>query len=197
MTGSSLASWGGTLFRWRGLTPVPVLLLVLVVSRPSVVSVGVGLLLVVWGEARRMEAVSHIGPRCRTRDSSAGDLVTTGPFAWCRNPLYQANLLILLGFSVSAGRVIPGILAVFVGAVQYTAVVAWEEQRLIALHGEPYRRWCGEIPRWRVVSLVVPLAFGKAAPFTAVLRAERSTLATQGLFLLLLWGRRTMTGGGL
>ncbi|MDP6934739.1 MAG: methyltransferase [Myxococcota bacterium] len=54
----------------------------------------VGVALLAAGELLRITAVRHIGARSRTRQSQVGPLVTTGPYAYSRNPLYVGNLLL-------------------------------------------------------------------------------------------------------
>ena len=54
------------------------------------------------GELLRLWAVHHIGVISRTRSDRLGPLVSTGPFALVRNPLYLGNIALWVGFAISA-----------------------------------------------------------------------------------------------
>jgi protein-S-isoprenylcysteine O-methyltransferase Ste14 len=183
---------GGALFRVRSWTPVPLLVGALAVARPAAGTLIAGLALAVVGEAIRMAAVAHIGARSRTRGDGVGPLVTHGPFAHCRNPLYLGNLLMAAGLALGTGVPALAALTVVLVGAQYRAIVAWEERQLVGAHGEAYRAYCAAVPRflpWRAPpSTVVP---GLRAPWTRVLRAERSTLVVH----LLSWA--ALAGIGL
>ena len=107
-----------------------------------------GLLLILCGEVARIWAVRHIGTVSRTRGVRIGQLVTSGPYAWTRNPLYIANGLLWTGFVVFAGVswMLPLVWMVF--AVQHTAIVPWEESLLQVRYPIEYRRYIERVPRW-------------------------------------------------
>ena len=44
----------------------------------------------------------HIGAISRTRSERLGPLIDSGPFAHVRNPLYIGNVLLWIGFALSA-----------------------------------------------------------------------------------------------
>lgn len=88
------------------------------------------------------------------RDNSYGaqeGLVTSGIYQWSRNP-QNAMLVVVYGAlalasdSAAAYVLCAGMMAV------YTLMVLAEEPWLEAIYGEPYRRYCREVPRffnWR------------------------------------------------
>ncbi len=81
--------------RPRTLLPVAALLLVVASAEPSAASLAVGLPLVLGGEAIRLWAAGYL---FKTRE-----LVTSGPYARVRHPLYLGTLLIGLGLLAMAG----------------------------------------------------------------------------------------------
>src|SRR5207237_2659474 len=88
----SLVRIGGWLFQHRTPIPVPLAVALLLipgqhVSNPKVFDAS-GAVLVAAGEWIRLWAVRHIGVISRTRSDRVGPLVSTGPFAHVRNPLY-------------------------------------------------------------------------------------------------------------
>ncbi len=54
-----------------------------------------------------MWAVSHIGAHSRGRSLRAPVLVTSGPYALLRHPLYAGNLLLCAGFLVASRAFLP------------------------------------------------------------------------------------------
>lgn len=107
-----------------------------------------GLLLILCGEVARIWAVRHIGSVSRTRGVRIGRLVTTGPYAWTRNPLYIGNGLLWTGFVIFSGVswMLPFVWMVF--AVQQAAIVSWEESLLLHHYPIEYRHYAERVPRW-------------------------------------------------
>jgi protein-S-isoprenylcysteine O-methyltransferase Ste14 len=88
------------------------------------------------------------------KDNSYGarqGLVTAGIYRWTRNP-QNAMLVVVyicLAFAADSARTYV-LCAAMVAA--YTLMVWTEERWLEAVYGEPYRRYCGRVPRffnWR------------------------------------------------
>jgi len=132
--------------------PLPVALAILLIpssetSRP-VVEILAGVALTAAGEAIRLWGVGQIGVISRTRSGRLGPLVDTGPFAYVRNPLYAGNILLWVGFAVTAGLLWLAPLVVVLLALEYHRIVAWEESRLLAHHGDTYRDYSRRVPRW-------------------------------------------------
>lgn len=189
---------GGWLFRQRSWLPAPIVLALLTVpgsSRPSSI-LAVGVSIVLLGEAVRLWAVHHIGVISRTRAERLGPLVSTGPFAHVRNPLYLGNIFIWVGFTVSAGILwlVPIVLALL--AVEYHAIVRWEEGLLSSRMGAPYHDYTSTVPRW--IPTFRPFANDDATAtigavdtvggsWQATLFSERSTLIAVMLGYWLLW----------
>ena len=75
-------------------------------------------------------------------------LMTTGPFARSRNPVYLAVLLLLLGIGVAVGTwpflVIPVLVWIMLAAFH----VPREEAILAAEFGEAYGQYRAKVPRW-------------------------------------------------
>jgi protein-S-isoprenylcysteine O-methyltransferase Ste14 len=74
-------------------------------------------------------------------------LITYGPYAYTRNPMYFAALAIWLGWAILFGSVVVLIgfaaLTVFI-----TLVVPREERGLEKQFGETYRQYQARVPRW-------------------------------------------------
>jgi protein-S-isoprenylcysteine O-methyltransferase Ste14 len=144
--------FGGWLFRHRTSIPLPIAL-ALVLLPPqrlshSLLFDAAGVALVALGEAIRLWAVRHIGVVSRTRSDRLGPLVSTGPFARVRNPLYIGNVAVWVGFALAAHLPLLAPIVAAVLAVEYHAIVRWEEALLESRRGDEYRAYAARVPRW-------------------------------------------------
>lgn len=181
------------LFRYRSYTPVPLVLLMLLFARPTPASFAWGLPLALLGEAIRLWGVSIAGSATRvTGEVGAIELVTSGPFAHVRNPLYLGNLLLYVGMGVASNALFPwlqvGALLWFV--FQYSAIVSLEEDFLRTRFGDEYARYCAAVPRF----FPLPRRFdsGASQPVLSLprgLRSERRTLLAIALLTAALVAR--------
>jgi protein-S-isoprenylcysteine O-methyltransferase Ste14 len=184
---------GGWLFKHRTAIPVPIALALLLIpsTNSSGVWIGAGALTIAAGELLRLMAVRQIGAISRTRSDRLGPLVAAGPFAYVRNPLYLGNIALWLGFALLAGLpwlVLPvGLLL----ALEYHAIVRWEEQLLEARLGNVYRDYAARVPRW-VPRLSAPVETSTPSSFSwrATFFSERGTLIAIAAGLALLWLKR-------
>ena len=144
--------FGGCLFRYRTSIPVPIAIALLLLPAPRLVHPlffdAAGIALVALGELIRLWAVRHIGVISRTRSDRLGPLVSTGPFALVRNPLYLGNIALWAGFGLSAHLPWIAALIVIVLGVEYHAIVRWEETLLEDRRGDEYRSYAARVPRW-------------------------------------------------
>ena len=180
---------GGWLFRHRTGIPLPIVLALLIIppSTASRTMLWLGVLVTGAGELLRLLAVRHIGTISRTRTDRLGPLVASGPFRWVRNPLYIGNAVLWIGLALVAQ--LPWLVApiALLLALEYHAIVRWEEQLLAERLGQPYRDYMRAVPRWiprpprPSVNPATP-AFG----WQETLFSERGTLiAIVGGFVLL------------
>jgi protein-S-isoprenylcysteine O-methyltransferase Ste14 len=142
---------GGWAFRQRSWLPVPLALMLLLVrwrelDQPAVLPVG--LTIVAGGLGIRLWAVRQIGTISRTRAGRLGPLITSGPYALVRNPLYVGNWLIWTGFAVASGLLWMVPVAWLIFFLQYSAIAAWEESRLRETYGADYEAYARDVPRW-------------------------------------------------
>jgi len=203
--------FGGWLFRHRTSIPLPIVLALVIIPPPrssaslSTPLMLAGVLVAAAGELLRFAGVHHIGVISRTRSERLGPLIDTGPFAHVRNPLYLGNILLWLGFAISARLLWLAPIVVVLLALEYHAIVRWEEQLLESRMGEPYRDYKTRVPRWipRITPAPSAVAVSPAdqaspAAFTWVetLHSERGTLIAIVAGYLLLWAK-TMVENGL
>jgi len=183
---------GGWLFRQRSWLPLPLVAALLLIPPPADSSGAsywlAGAAIVALGEAVRLWAVHHIGAISRTRSDRLGPLVATGPFGFVRNPLYLGNILLWTGFAISARLIWVAPIVVVLLALEYHAIVRWEEGLLTDRIGPPYVDYVARVPRWLPSFGARPPATG-AATFSLkqTLFSERGTLIAIAAGFLVLW----------
>lgn len=195
---------GGWLFRRRTLVPLPLAAAVLLLrsgrAAPSRTLVAAGVVITLAGELLRIWGVHHIGVISRTRGERVGPLVASGPFALVRNPLYVGNIALWAGFALAARLVwLAPVIAVLL-ALEYHAIVRWEERLLESRLGDAYREYMLRVPRWlpagnrrergtRREPERSAVAARSAVPFSwrDTLYSERGTLIAIAVGYVLLW----------
>ncbi len=176
-------------FKNRGALLAAPAVLLAVCGKPSAFSVTLGLPLAIAGELIRCWAVGYSGVTTRGDSVTAPELVTSGPYAYVRNPLYLGNFVTAAGFAIAftgkngwAARLglIAGSLAAM-GAV-YATIVPHEEQFLRREFGEAYDRY-----RERVPPVIPQLEPNPGPPGTwrpdVIANAESKTFLTFGAML--------------
>lgn len=140
---------GAVLFRHRGWLPILFLGVPLVAPGSMTPQLWViGLALVMVGEAWRLWGVAAAGTSTRRRSRNVQRLVTYGPFAWSRNPLYNGNFLIWMGFAVISGVLWFLPIAIILFAIEYSLIVRFEEGVLESTFGGEYLDYKSSTPRW-------------------------------------------------
>ncbi len=134
------------IFRLRGLLPVPAIFIMFAWSSPTVVSFALGGAIVLLGELIRLWAAGFI-KKYRVSAVDADELVTGGPYAHVRNPLYWGNFFIGLGFAVIANWWPAYVLFASVYFYIYSSVIPHEEDYLRETFGRVYERYCESVPR--------------------------------------------------
>ena len=74
-------------------------------------------------------------------------LVVTGPFAWCRNPMYLGHLIFLLGLALSLRSALAAAIAA-ANAIWFQFRVLRDEKRLRERFGQPYVDYSARVKRW-------------------------------------------------
>lgn len=184
---TSAARIGAVIFRNRGWLPVPFLLVVLLAPggmTPRTTLIGA--VLMVIGEAWRMWGVATAGTVTRRRSRNVQKLVSHGPFAWSRNPLYNGNFIIWMGVITISGVLWFLPVAAVIFAVEYYYIVRYEEGVLESIFGAEYLSYKQRTPRW----LPRPPTGGHAGEFfwAEAWKSEISTFlqyaAIIGLFIV-------------
>ena len=107
-------------------------------ARPSWLSLALGVAVVALGVFVRAMASGHV------KKNEA--LATTGPYAYCRNPLYFGSIIVAIGFAIAARDlwIAVGIVAMF--ALIYVPVIRSEEAFLRERFAD-YDDYARRVPR--------------------------------------------------
>jgi protein-S-isoprenylcysteine O-methyltransferase Ste14 len=182
---------GAWLFRYRSFLPIPLALVLLFVRKGETHTVGIvvaGVLLVAAGQGLRLWAVRHIGTISRTRTTRYGPLMTAGPYAIVRNPLYVGNWLMWTGFAIWSRLLWMVPVAWLVFYAQYGAIAKWEAAFIRSKYLDAYDEYAGNVrawmPRWPSRAALAPVT--ALHPWREVFFSERGTLLAAVLMALLL-----------
>lgn len=80
-------------------------------------------------------------------DTPPDRLVTTGIFAYTRNPMYMGHIIFLLGMALAFHSLLAVILAAFT-AVFFQSRVRRDERQLMERFGEPFIDYQKKVKRW-------------------------------------------------
>ncbi|MGH7651764.1 MAG: methyltransferase family protein [Gemmatimonadaceae bacterium] len=189
------AQIGGVLFRHRGWLPLLFLGIPLILpGSTSPFRWEIGLVLIVIGEAIRLAGVAAAGTVTRRRSRDVQRLVTYGIFAWSRNPLYNGNFLIWIGFVTISGVLWFLPIAVLLFALEYELIVRYEEGVLESIFGREYLDYKNETPRWLPRPPGEPRAVGDHH-WGEAFRSEISTFLQYAVLLIAFWIKSVVMEG--
>jgi len=191
---------GAWLFERRTWLPLPLAIALLLIPARRDISPPAFLLgaaVVALGECIRLWGVHHIGAISRTRSDRLGPLVSTGPFALVRNPLYLGNIALWVGFALALRLLWTVPIIIVILGFEYHAIVRWEETLLESRRGEEYRAYVARVPRWLPRSRRGPFPPTSSTPRVAfswreTFFSERGTLIAIAAGFLLIYLKLTV-----
>lgn len=75
-------------------------------------------------------------------------LVTSGVYAWTRNPMYLGLSILLLGWAIKLGALTPLVGALLFGPLVQRVQICPEEHALRMQFGSNYDQYCYRVNRW-------------------------------------------------
>jgi protein-S-isoprenylcysteine O-methyltransferase Ste14 len=78
----------------------------------------------------------------------ASNLITSGPFAWSRNPIYVGNTLLVLAAGLFFGKLWLVLLAPVAGMITQKLAIEREEKHLAEKFGAAWREYAAKVRRW-------------------------------------------------
>lgn len=106
---------------------------------------------VVAGAVAMEVAAMRTMARARTTimpNRASDHLVTKGPFAFTRNPIYLGNTMLMIGIGLISGIVWFVILAPFAAFATQKLAIEREERHLEARFGKAFRDYSKKVRRW-------------------------------------------------
>jgi protein-S-isoprenylcysteine O-methyltransferase Ste14 len=179
------------MFKYRSYTPIPFLVVMIWFAQPTLASMITGFLLIACGESLRFWGVSIVGSETRTTGKVGGTyLITNGPFAYVRNPLYVGNMLMYAGVGVMSMALFPWLVfvAVLWFYLQYYLIVTQEEEYLAERFGAEYENYKKGVGRFspRLTRYLTSNRPPKSVSTREGFASERRTLQAIGLVMLLI-----------
>ncbi len=107
----------------------------------GVMALGVGL--TIWAALGFRAAKTTIVPH-----QAPSALITTGAFACSRNPIYLADVLVLIGWALILGAGLALLPAVIFVWIIRTRFISPEEERLSEAFGETFESYKATVGRW-------------------------------------------------
>jgi protein-S-isoprenylcysteine O-methyltransferase Ste14 len=174
------------MFTNRSYAPIPFLVVMIWFAEPTALSLVAGAVLVAAGELLRFWGVAIAGAETRTTGTVGGTyLITSGPFAYVRNPLYVGNMTMYIGIGVMSMALWPWLLVIAAAwfYLQYSMIVSREEEYLEVQFGEAYAGYRKHVHRF--IPRLTPYVSASPAPkqfsFAEGIASERRTLQAIGL----------------
>lgn len=145
---------GNFLFHYRNVL-LPVFFLLILVPAPELfqnptIALVIGLGISIAGQLIRFITIGlvYIIRGGQNRKVYAQDLVTTGIFSHCRNPLYVGNIAVGIGMGVASNSVLFFSVITPLIIFTYIAIVAAEENFLRGKFGSAYDEYAKDVNRW-------------------------------------------------
>lgn len=147
--------FGKFLFKYRSFTPIPLILLVVIIFPPvhwgtkSIQLNLLGIFISILGETIRIIAVgySFAGTSGREDYLKADSLNTTGIYSIVRNPLYIGNFFMFIGILIIFSNIFASLIFSVFLILQYYFIILAEENYLLQTYGQSYRAYFSEIRR--------------------------------------------------
>lgn len=110
----------------------------------------IGLIITVLGQVTRGATIglAYIIRGGKNKKVYAEDLVTTGIFNHCRNPLYVGNILMIAGVGVLSNSLLYVVVMIPFFLFIWQAIVLAEENFLRGKFGEQFNAYCVRVNRW-------------------------------------------------
>ena len=74
-------------------------------------------------------------------------LITTGPYAFTRNPVYLGHIIFMLGLALTVHSLAGTVLAVVIGVTFHRRILK-DEKRLAFVFGQQYLHYKSDVRRW-------------------------------------------------
>ena len=169
---------GKFLYRYRSITPVFFVLILLIFAKPTISTIASGFCVSIVGELLRLLSVGYSGLSTRSKNLRTDVLVTNGPYGYVRNPIYVGNFFLSCGVVLAANAIFPYFILLFILLffLQYYFIVKYEEVFLTERFGQDYllykKKVFAFIPHFTPYKAATP----QKPDFKKALFSERTTI---------------------
>jgi protein-S-isoprenylcysteine O-methyltransferase Ste14 len=115
-------------------------------------SLRIGVAVVLLGAAFRLWADGYVGHvkvnRAERNTPKIGRLITGGPYAYVRHPLYVGTFLIGAGFCIAARSILMAVAGLAFFFLVYRRKATEEEQTILGEWGKEYVAYRRAVPKW-------------------------------------------------
>ena len=180
------------LFKWhkpRFLFAALMIPIVFLIAETTVLQLYIGFILMSLGELVRFWADGYVG-HVKVNRNKIGLLITAGPYAYTRNPLYLGSFLIGLGVMVIVGRWLIALpLSVAMVWIYYKKSLE-EDEVILAEWKDMFQHYCQKIPRFFPTLRPYPNPQGQWSWKGISASKEWKTVVWVPIFFLALYFRR-------
>jgi protein-S-isoprenylcysteine O-methyltransferase Ste14 len=110
----------------------------------GIVLVAIGLLGPIFGVATFRRAGTQVSPTSKTNDR----LVTSGPYAVTRNPMYLGLVIVCLGVALWFGRPLMFLAPVLLFTLTNWIFIPFEEAKMRRQYGADFDAYAARVRRW-------------------------------------------------
>jgi len=136
-------------------------------------------------QAWRIWGAGYVGRPARGAAPVAEALITAGPYAYVRNPMYLGTVTGLLAFAGMSGLWYAVLAVAVILGVVYGSAIVCEEAFLSARFGEEYRRYREAVPRLLPIQLAGGEGHRRPAAKQGRFRLSEGVLNESGFIVLL------------
>lgn len=123
----------------------------IIFMKPTLLSILIGFSVALSGELIRIWSVAFAGSETRTTSGVGGTyLVTQGPYALVRNPLYVGNIMLYVGIGIMSMALFPylQIFALLFFTFQYYCIIIAEEDFLSGKFSDLFLQYTQSVNRF-------------------------------------------------
>jgi len=180
-----IKSIGGFFFKWRGVLPIPWIILYIFFARPNIYSIIVGSIIFIYGEGIRLWANTHIGPASRAGSIGADALITKGPYSFVRHPIYMGNILMSAGEIIASFALFPyqlGLIIIF--PIIYYILISNAEEEYLTERFFEYEAYKKNIPMLFSSKLIAN--FGRDGISSGAFSVEKWTIISHEIIWIII-----------
>ena len=174
----------------------PIIIGLFLTARTTKWSLVIGIVVVALGEALRLWANSYVGHQkvnqTQRGNEKIGQLITAGPYAYVRHPLYLGTFLLGLGFCIIVENRWLGLLALLFFLVVYQRKMREEDAVILNEWGETFARYRKAVLAWIPTGRRYAERQGKSSWAGIVASKELKTLAWVIVVVILFYFREEL-----